>query len=304
MYPIIQITEEPEYSENMGTKEKFWYDGKNTLFKQSTAGTGEHWGEKAACELCALLEIPHAHYDIAVFNGNIGVTTDNIVPKGSRLVLGNELLAQVHANYPTNTKYRVTAHNLRRIHALMVHAEPAWQLPSGNKLAGIEKAFELFIGYLMLDALIANQDRHHENWGVISMPNGTIYLAPTFDHAACLGQNEIDKNRHARLNSKDKGYHISYYIEKAKTPIYGNKPKTGEKYKPLSTLEAFRKAAQLSPRAGQIWINKLRQTSGHECRQILEQLPPVAGVTDVAVEFAAQMLELNRKRLLTVKNDL
>lgn len=41
----------------------------------------------------------------------------------------------------------------------------------------------------MLDALVANLDRHHENWGIVVDPSGLLptELAPTFDHASSLG---------------------------------------------------------------------------------------------------------------------
>lgn len=42
--------------EQLGTKEKFWFsmdtEPKLWLFKFSRAGTGEHWSEKCAAELC------------------------------------------------------------------------------------------------------------------------------------------------------------------------------------------------------------------------------------------------------------
>ncbi len=47
---------------------------------------------------------------------------------------------------------------------------------------------------MVLDALIGNVDRHHENWGLVGHPetdqqgNRTflVYVAPTYDHASCL----------------------------------------------------------------------------------------------------------------------
>jgi hypothetical protein len=47
-------------------------------------------------------------------------------------------------------------------------------------------AFDCFAGLLVLDALIANTDRHHENWGIIEE---TGRLAPSYDHGASLGFN-------------------------------------------------------------------------------------------------------------------
>ena len=63
---------------------------------------------------------------------------------------------------------------------------------------GVASASDLFAGYLMLDALIGNTDRHHENWAIIQA--GRQYcLAPTFDHASCLGFNLSDAERIDRM---------------------------------------------------------------------------------------------------------
>ena len=45
-----------------------------------------------------------------------------------------------------------------------------------------------FVGYVLLDAWIANQDRHHENWGALRHGD-ELRLAPTFDHGASLVNN-------------------------------------------------------------------------------------------------------------------
>lgn len=69
-------------------------------------------------------------------------------------------------------------------------------------------------GYLVLDALVGNTDRHHQNWGVVVQGKRgadqvllvhSIQLAPTFDHASSLGR-KIGVRRHFltdyRVNSR------------------------------------------------------------------------------------------------------
>ena len=49
----------------------------------------------------------------------------------------------------------------------------------------------LFAGYLVLDAVIGNTDRHHENWGLLLRRTETGWkgqVAPSFDHASSLGE--------------------------------------------------------------------------------------------------------------------
>ena len=47
-------------------------------------------------------------------------------------------------------------------------------------------ASDVFVGFILLDAWFANQDRHHENWGALR--DDVLRLAPTFDHGASLAR--------------------------------------------------------------------------------------------------------------------
>jgi hypothetical protein len=99
-------------------------------------------------------------------------------------------------------------HTVERVRAIL--DQTAISPPSGwTPVVGIASANDIFAGYLMLDALVGNTDRHHENWAVVlSMPrsmedaaaNGRrVELAPTFDHASCLGFNLRDEERIDRM---------------------------------------------------------------------------------------------------------
>ena len=96
MYEIINIPNDaPIQYEQMGTKSKFWFlddDGRRVLFKEGRPGTGENWAEKVCCEICELLGLPHANYELAEWKGQRGVISPTIVEEWYRLVHGNELL--------------------------------------------------------------------------------------------------------------------------------------------------------------------------------------------------------------------
>jgi hypothetical protein len=85
-------------------------------------------------------------------------------------------------------------------------------------------AVELFIGYLVFDALVGNTDRHHENWGVVVMTDAygdsSYSLAPTFDHASSLGRNESDDARRRRLTSADGRDTVQAYAARARSAFY------------------------------------------------------------------------------------
>lgn len=179
MYQILNIPEfAAEVVEQLGTKRKFWfYDGSGNklLFKEGRPGTGENWAEKAASELCSLLEIPHAEYDLAAWKSYNGVVTPTFVPSGGRLVLGNELLQRFITGYEKEKRFKQKQHTLMR--ALIIAKNEKVEMPIDFKPdESIRSALDIFIGYLMFDAWIANQDRHHENWGIIVTTAQKLHL--------------------------------------------------------------------------------------------------------------------------------
>ena len=153
----------------------------------------------------------------------------------SRLVHGNELLAQIERTYQTERIWRARQHTVRRVIASL--KQPILEI--GPPLGFSEgSALDAFVGYLALDALIGNQDRHHENWGVIVGADGDVRLAPTYDHASSLGRNEKDAVRRRKLTTRDAGDSVESYVARATSALYRS---SGDS-KALPTLESFRLA--------------------------------------------------------------
>ncbi|MBK5966829.1 phosphatidylinositol kinase [Thiocystis minor] len=295
VFPIRTIdTSIPELLEQLGTKKKSWVRiGKDRyLFKVGRPGTGENWAEVIAARLASMLGIPHADYDLAIRGDEKGVLSPLIVPEDGRLIAGNELLAKIHSDYPVHEVRQVSDHTLGRIHGLLTHPDiqcpPDWPPPAGS----IMTAYDLFLGYLLFDAWIANQDRHHENWGVIQH-RGCIYLSPSFDHAASMGQNETDENRQERLTARDQGRHISTYVTRARSAIYERQGSA----KPLKTVELFEKAGSKSPAAAQVWLRQLAMVDTQDIATLFEQLQE-SEASQFTKTFAMRLLDLNRDRLL------
>jgi len=293
-YTIIQIPDDaPDLPEQQGTKTKYWLqlNERLHLFKIGRENTGENWAEKVVCELCSLLGLPHAHYELAVWMDKKGILTETIVPTDGRLVMGNELLAEIHSTYPEQQRYKVQDHTLGRIVTLLnnpgILLPMNWQPPNDS----VNSAVDVFLGYLLLDAWVANQDRHHENWGLIH--HDKIYLAPTYDHAASMGQNEIDGKRKELLTTKDRGRHISNYVKKARSAIYLKKSDN----KPLSTLCVFQLLAAKRPESAKVWLQRLQDITPQQCQNVFNRLPQ-SEISETAIEFAMKLLELNKKRLL------
>ena len=211
MFPVFSIPPDAaEISEQMGTKFKFWYEDPQrglTLFKEGRPGTGENWAEKLACEFALMLGIPHAYYDLGEWNGRTGVLSPSFVPKAGRLIHGNELLGgKVSATYDDDQLryYHQRNHTAAAVLGLL-RLSSNIQLPwNSARVDGINSALDVFVGYLLFDAWIANQDRHSENWGLVKLRD-IFYLAPSYDHGSSLARNLTDEERKRRIFTKDKG---------------------------------------------------------------------------------------------------
>jgi len=302
VYPIIEVPDNAaELTEQLGAKPKFWFagaDGSDWLFKEPRPASGEDWSEKVACELCALIGLPHARYELALWRGRRGVVTPSFVPPGGRLAHGNELIAQVIEDYPTSQFFRVSQHTLGLVLDFMSLdgvKTPLWFVETEELGCGAD----VFVGYLMLDAWIANQDRHHENWGLVRLPRGTIHLAPSYDHASSLGRNESDERRRSRLDTRDSGHTVEAYVRRARSAFYAER---GDR-KPLSTLEAFNRAAQRRPTAAIAWLDRLSRVETASVTGILQDIPRDR-TSETAAEFAHAILDANRLRLLEARRGL
>ncbi len=161
---------------------------------------------------------------------------------------------------------------------------PPISMPFGYQSPdAIRNVAGVFVGYLMLDALVANQDRHDENWGLILSDGGSITLAPTFDHASSLGRNESDAERIARLATKDRGRSVEAYVERARSAFYASPMSS----KPLTTLAAFQEVDRYLPDAKSYWLQRLEATSLADYERIFNNVPP-SEMSIPARDFAFQ----------------
>jgi hypothetical protein len=306
-YEIQNILDNQKDSlEQLGTKEKFWFDNNKKLFKIGRPGTGEDWVEVVSAEICKMLDIPHAKYEFATYENDQGTITTNFVPKDGRLIHGNEVLAKaysnVHIEYQETMKYKLREYKLKVIKSILtlpttLNDKPiSPQMNMLKKDTEIKSAFDMFIGYIMLDCLISNQDRHHENWGIIIIDKD-IFLAPTFDHASGLGNKETDAEKVDRLNSKDKGYQVKAFVRKAKTPFYHKSEKT------LTTIEAFRLCSEWNSKAAKYWLDKLNKITEDNLYTIFKKVPNHI-ISEISIKFAIEIIKENKIRLLEIQEEL
>jgi hypothetical protein len=304
MFTTAQIDRKrSEAVEQLGTKRKFWFSEKNRrmLFKAEERGTGEDWAEKLACELCRRIGLPHVEYELAAeYDGDNflqpGVVCPHCAPAPESLVLGNQLLLAHDPAYPRqhHRKYKVSAYTVDAV----VHCLRKLEPPSWNWMAvvpsGIATALDIYAGYVMLDAWVANQDRHHENWAAIALPDEkALRLAPTFDHGASLARNVSDEERKERLESRDKGRQIPHFASRARSAFYASPAD----HRTLGTLEAFERFAQAAPVAAKIWLQAISGVTREEIEAIIQEVPPNR-MSDVARRFTLELIMANQERLL------
>lgn len=238
-YPIIEI--DPAWvlePEAMGSKEKFWYrrpgeDQVDWLFKFPQKNTGQHWAEKISAEVGALIRVPVARVELATFEGVAGSATESFAREGRELIHGNQIMAGAHPDYDRTVTFGQNEHTVKAIWSAIdsVFSNPAGAESNRRKMAG----------QLVLDALVANVDRHHENWGILRKRVGRRwqgFLSPSFDHASSLGRELLDERR-KRILSENR---VADYVRGGHGAVFWEATKKGPA--PLSLLE---KAAKWHP---------------------------------------------------------
>jgi HipA-like C-terminal domain len=310
-YPVVQVLLLPAentwsprdapQSEHMGSKEKIWFQpatgGPRRLVKFSRPDTGEHWSEKIGAEVAALLGVPHAEVDVG-FSGERPVSvTATFLEEGAALIHGNELLADADPTYrKEGPKFRTQEHTVQAVRSVLGERQVA--VPPGT--AEDLSAFGVFVGYLLLDALIGNTDRHHENWGVIAKGHGAerhLELAPSYDHASSLGRELTDERRSALLGSRDARSGVASYSARAKSAFYAEAIETmGGQAKSLHCVEAWRAACVLDPSAAEYWSARLEAVSELALHGLVTRVPELC-MSRLAKDFANQVPSYNLARL-------
>lgn len=305
-FQIFEVSpEDAQAQESLGTKEKFWFKHDRLglcLYKKSRSNTaGEDWSEKIAAELCELIKLPHAEYELATCNGDYGIISRSFLPEHGNLILGNEILVEIYPDYPEDTR-DLSHHTIDLIFGALDWLEIEYSeifMPlNWEPLENIKKVKHTFIGYLLLDAWIGNSDRHHENWGFVELDK-KLYLAPTYDHASSLGRNESDQKREARLKAQDRGYSVGAYADKCQSYLYTN---IGNRQR-IKTFEAFCEAAKFYPQAACIWLDRLGNISADDTLRLFKRVPENR-ISPIAVKFAQSILTHNRDRLLNFRKQI
>jgi hypothetical protein len=277
-------------SETIGDDEKVWLRDPadvRWLFKPVVVHAGwrqgEDWAERISCEIARAFGIPAATVELAVRDDRPGCISKNVIPSNWELQPGAVPLSGMVDGYESRAKLRI-GHNLSNIERILIDC----QLPPDSDLP-FQGAFNLFAGYLVFDALIANCDRHDENWALLRdlVTDQPPSLAPSYDHANSLGFNLQDAAR-ARLVSEGK---VADWAGKGRAMRFEHRSNE------VPTLVQLAKDALTRTDADvrDYWHERVAQLGADSWESLVEEVPVLSVPSRT---FVLELLRANRRRVL------
>ena len=185
--------------ENAGRSDKFWIldeDGnKIVLFKEPINRDGDElYAELIQEEICNVLNIPTAHYDLAIFRGVKGVISYNFLTNNDTYYSGFDLIADFYesklAHNPELCELYGIDYELDSIDDVtskLNNLEDIWCIledmyrghPNQNEI--VSSIMDGLINKLIASVVSVDIDGHADNWGKINSR-----FAPLFDGSRIL----------------------------------------------------------------------------------------------------------------------
>jgi hypothetical protein len=287
--------------ETRGASEKEWISepggsssrpGTHWLFKPAkiqadgTRQAGD-WTEAVAATVAEELAVPAAHARLAVRDGIEGVITRNVRPANYDMDTGR--LAMLHAidvelRDSQRDRSASIGHSLDNVRRTL----DGYGAPPQAESWAACTAYDVFVGYLVLDALIGNGDRHEQNWSVLrarSSEGPPDSLAPAYDMEASLGFQLTDAARADRLRDRTA---LELFASKGLARRFDGDLKT-----PLVDLAA--RAVQDCSDEGRARLAELLVAIARADFEAM--LARHSGVSEVTRNFASAVLEINGRRI-------
>lgn len=274
-----------------GDDPKLWLrsptDGRRWLYKTTVVHggreQGEDWAEMFVADVAGQLGVPTATIELGVRDQRHGCLSLDLVADRARWDLqpGAVLLWLQDSRLERKSRSRY-GHRLETIRSALDGVAP----PPGLGRADGVSAFGVFAGYLVLDALVANRDRHEENWGVLHEAEGDTLLAPSYDHASSLGFGLTDSYR-VRCLAGSPG--ISAWAQR------GTANKFEDGMGVTLVAYAVRALAMAGDQARDAWLTRVDALDLARVRQAAATNPRMSEVTRT---FCVSLIEENRRRLL------
>lgn len=149
----------------------------------------------------------------------------------------------------------------------------------------------MFVGYLLLDAIVANRDRHEQNWAVLEPNLGAERdrLSPSFDHASSLGFQLTDDKRSTTLAAASG---LARFAERGTAWRFEHRGR----HAPTLVALAVQGLRLCSAEAADYWRSRLHDI---DLQPLIEPMTggEIATMSPVTATFVTELLQLNARRL-------
>jgi len=289
--------------EAVGANEKYWLrdpiapaePANLWLFKPVTVHKNGHsqggdWAELIAGELARVLTVPSAEIRLASRSGRDGTLSRNVRPSmewdrhTGAIWMDSVRSIAYRARSSADKSAATSGYTLS---AVATSLEGLGAPPQAADPVGAFDAFGVFAGYLVLDALISNRDRHEQNWSVLRHALGTepARLAAAYDNEGGLGYNLTDEFRERVLAEPSRF---------AKFVSGGTAWRFDWQGRPLPTLTATAiEAVRMLPSdMSHYWREQVETLDEAIVQAIVDGVP---GMAEAARRFAVNLVMANAK---------
>ena len=321
-YSIIPIPPRLDVEESRGTRTKFWvrippeYDA--WLLKLPRSDTGEHWAEKIVAEIGRLIGVDCAEVELAQCSEStafglrlhqndkdresrpterrlLATICRSFLPDESTTVAeyhffhGWEVLQHAVEDYDTTLRFGQRDHNVKNISGALAQ----WMgVDTMNPMPRWDYVMEDLASYALLDGIIGNTDRHHENWmiaWVLDQGDMLVEIMPSFDHASSLGRELTDEKRCQILESDG----VLRYLRRGRGGVYWN----ARHRRAPSPLRLARLLSRWRPSFTRRTLDRIHSLSEVDIRATVQRVPSEF-MSDTAKEFACQVVLTSKRELL------
>lgn len=315
--------------ESRGTRRKFWIsiEGEPNvwLLKFPRPNTGEHWAEKVAAEVASRIGVNCARVDLAEVGGELVTICESFAPifwyfisedQGAPIDLPDEeqiVIGEVHVPVPTDPigdeetqfiagcdvlawhddQYNVEARFGQRDHNVDNIINALKSFTSDMNARGDQwPVLKQLASYALLDGLVGNTDRHHENWELqLDFRGDRLFIsaAPSYDHASSLGRELSDEARQRILDNAN----VLRYLRRGRGGVYLDR---NQKRGPSPLTLALELRERWSEYTSET-LSAIDAVGDDEFRTIVDRVP-VEFMSSTAKDFAYEVLVTSKTELL------
>lgn len=247
--------------------------GNKAFFKYEKYGKrcSEACSEKLSCEIAKVIEYNCAHIELAIDeNDKLGILDYVFVNRYEEEHI--DAISYIKKNNEIRPKF-YTLENIKQcLDALDTDL------------------FYQFLKIMIFDALIGEQDRHEENWGV-TRKSGTYKISPLYDNGCSLLREFYDEKNAKKYYDGIKNF--DNYIKRSRTIIY---KQDGTKYKHFELIEELYKKYPVQIKRE---IENLEKLTDSKIENIVNKIPNNI-ITEKHKEYIIKYIKIRKEILLDI----